>query len=293
MSTDILAPLNYVKQVKESQTSSVTYTQLFASWFHLTSEQAQLANKFAKEFYYAVRIIDDVQDHTLQRNGKPTANAVYGDPLTINAGMIATVQLMKLLTEFNNAKVTEIFLDEFNRMWEGQGEQLQWSACPSLDEVIKMSEKKGVLATMFGRMLCALAGKDDTPYVNLFRKINLFLQVENDISGTAALRDITEGQYNFVTTYAIQKEKEHQGSNTLEQILKSRTTDEALLNKAKDKLIEVAAFEFSYAYKDNLLQDIISEIKAIGGNQFAEEMFTEFGSKKLLIWGGDQGSLIW
>jgi len=279
MSTDILAPLLYTKQEHSPNQQSTSYTELFAAWFTLTSEQKNLANQFADEFYFAVRIIDDVQDNTLKRNGKPTANAIYGNPLTINAGMIATVQLMKRLTEFKNEKVTEVFIEEFNRMWEGQGQQLQWTTCPSLAEVIQMSEKKGVLASIFGRMLCALSGNNDAQYISLLRKLNVLLQIENDIDGTSALRDITEGQYNFVTTYAILKEKELHGTNRLEQILLLKTSDTVVLNEARNVLIETQAFEYSIAFKNNLITEIVNEVKGIGNNTFCEVILTRYGAK--------------
>jgi len=248
------------------------------------NKKKNLANQFADEFYFAVRLIDDVQDNTLTRNGKPTANAVYGSPLAINAGMIATVQLMKRVNEFKNDKVTDLFIEEFNLMWEGQGQQLQWTSCPSLAEVIQMSEKKGVLASLFGRMLCALSGNNDAQYLNLFRNLNVLLQIENDIDGTSTLRDITEGQYNFVTTFAILKEKELHGTNRLEQILLSKTSDAAVLNEARNILVETQAFEYSITFKNKLITEIVNEVKLIGNNTFCEEILIRYGVKNLKAW---------
>jgi len=220
---------------------------------------------------------------------------VFGVPLTINAGMLATTQLMERLLEFNNEKAMRVFLEEFKFMWEGQGEQLQWTenkTCPSLNEVIKMAEKKGIMVSLFGRFLCAIAGKDDAQFRELFKKFNLILQVENDISGTADLRDITEGQYNFVTAYAIQQEKKVNGTSRLEQILLSKTTDQNELNEARNILISTGAFEFSNDFRTSIMSDIITCTKAIGGNQFCEDTMTMYGTKKLSgwhrTWGDDQ-----
>jgi geranylgeranyl pyrophosphate synthase len=284
MSTEVLAPLSYTKQEHSQNQQSVSYSELFKAWFTITDEQKNLANQFADEFYFAVRLIDDVQDNTLTRNGKPTANAVYGSPLAINAGMIATVQLMKRVNQFKNDKVIDLFIEEFTLMWEGQGQQLQWTSCPSLAEVIQMSEKKGVLASLFGRMLCALSGNNDAQYLNLFRNLNVLLQIENDIDGTSTLRDITEGQYNFVTTFAILKEKELHGTNRLEQILLSKTSDAAVLNEARNILVETQAFEYSITFKNKLITEIVNEVKLIGNNTFCEEILIRYGVKNLKAW---------
>jgi len=282
-----LAPLVYTQQVATDKKASVTYTNLFAPWFPISQEQAKLCNNLFNEFYFAVRLIDDVQDDTKTRNGKPTANVVFGVPLTINAGMLATTQLIERLLEFNNEKAMRVFLDEFKLMWEGQGEQLQWTQnklCPSLDEVIKMSEKKGIMVTLFGRFLCAIAGKDDTQFRELFKKFNVILQIENDISGTADLKDITEGQYNFVIAYAIQQEKKVNSTSRLEQILLSKTTDQNELNEARNILVSTGAFEFSNDFKTQIMSDIVTRTKAIGGNQFCEDIMTMYGTKKLAAW---------
>jgi len=285
--TNTLAPLTYTQQVAPNKDTNLTYTQLFASWFPISHEQAKLCNKLFNEFYFAVRLIDDVQDETKTRNGKPTANIVFGVPLTINAGMLATTQLIERLFEFNNEKAMRVFLEEFKLMWEGQGEQLLWTenkTCPSLDEVIKMSEKKGIMVTLFGRFLCALAGKDDTPFRELFKKFNLILQVENDISGTADLRDVTEGQYNSVIAYAVTQEKKLNGTSRLEQILLSKTSDLNELNEARNILISTRAFEFANDFKASIMTDIIACTKAIGGNKFCEDIITIYGIKKLNAW---------
>jgi geranylgeranyl pyrophosphate synthase len=283
--TSILIPIVSTLQYIES---SVSYAKLFKSWFPISNEQAELCSTLYEKFYCAVRLIDDVQDETLvNKNGKPTANTIFGVPLAINAGMLATVQLMNHILEFKNDKVTQVFLDEFKIMWEGQGEQLQWTKdakCPSKDEVVLMSQKKGVLVTLFGRILCALCSRDDSVYRNLFNKFNLLLQIENDLEGTASLKDITEGQYNFITAYAVEQERILKASNRLEQILLSKTTDEKLLNEARTILIETGAFEFTNEYKNKILYEIINETKVIGGNQFCEDVLKVYGTKKLKSW---------
>lgn len=289
-----LNPLVYTQQNIPTKTDEISYTQLFDSWFPITKEQASLCNKLFKEFYLTVRLIDDVQDETTIRNGKPTANVIFGVPLTINAGMLSTTQLMQDLLEFNDAQAMKIFLEEYKLMWEGQGEQLQWTQdkrCPSLDEVIKMSEKKGVMVSLFGRFLCALSKKNDSSFIELFKKFNTLLQIENDIAGTANLRDITEGQYNFVIAYAIQQQKESHGTSSLEQILLAKTSEKKELNEARDILVSTGAYEFSINYIKKLMREIIDSTKQIGGNKFCEDLMTAYGTKKLVHWsvhwGGD------
>jgi len=284
-----LTPLVYTQQ-NVPKTEGVSYTKLFASWFPITKEQASLCNKLFEEFYLTVRLIDDVQDETRIRHGKPTANVIFGVPLTINDGMLSTTQLMQHLLEFNDAQAMKVFLEEYKLMWEGQGEQLQWTQdkrCPSLDEVVKMSEKKGVMVSLFGRFLCALSKKDDSQFIELFKKFNILLQIENDIAGTATLRDITEGQYNFVIAYAIQEQKKVNNASTsrLEQILLTKTSDQKDLNEARDILVSTGAFEFSNNYKINIMREIMNSTKLIGGNTFCEELMTVYGTKKLQHWG--------
>jgi len=140
------------------------------------------------------------------------------------------------------------------------------------------------MVTLFGRILCALSGRDDSPYKKMFTKFNVLLQIENDITGTSDLKDITEGQYNFLTSYAIEQERILKSSNRLEQILLSKTTDAKLLNEARDILIETGAFEFSNEYKNKILSEIINETKSIGGNKFCEDVLNIYGTKQLQEW---------
>jgi len=103
-----LSPLVYTQQ-NVPKTDGITYTKLFASWFPISQEQARLCNVLFEKFYLTVRLIDDVQDETRIRNGKPTANVIFGVPLTINDGMLSTTELMQHLLEFNDTQAVKIF----------------------------------------------------------------------------------------------------------------------------------------------------------------------------------------
>jgi len=115
--------------------------------------------------------------------------------------------------------------------------------------------------------------------------MSVVIQFHNDVEGTATLRDITEGQYNLVTTYAILQEKKvNGGTSRLEHILLSKTTDKNELNEARDILMSTHAFEFSEASIASLVQEIVTCAKEIGGNKFCEEVLIMYNGKKLSDW---------
>ncbi len=70
-------------------------------------------------------IVDDVQDHSTVRRGKPTCHVIYGEPIAINAGTAAYFLAQKLLfsNEISDAKKLKLYDLYFESMRAGHAGQ--------------------------------------------------------------------------------------------------------------------------------------------------------------------------
>jgi geranylgeranyl pyrophosphate synthase/predicted secreted hydrolase len=77
-------------------------------------------------------IVDDVQDHSTVRRGKPTCHVIYGEPIAINAGTAAYFLAQKLLisSEISDAKKLQIYDLYFESMRAGHAGQAMDLAGP-------------------------------------------------------------------------------------------------------------------------------------------------------------------
>lgn len=103
-------------------------------------------------------IIDDIEDLSEVRRGKPSVHKIYGEDVAINAGnqmyFLALFNIEKLnLPAEKKAKFYEIYSRYMRRLHFGQGMDILWhkntEEIPSIDEYLQMCRlKTGSLAAM-------------------------------------------------------------------------------------------------------------------------------------------------
>jgi len=289
MSAIVLEAFNYganVWNMKPKPKDGISIYELLYSWFPVRQEdRAKFESILLRSIHFG-SLLDNIQDNTPSRNGKPTAHTVYGIPLTLGSGVVGLADILLDVASFNNSRLTQVFLEEFKDIYVGQGLQLQWNndkKCPTMQEVKDVCAQKGAIISLGGRILAALAGvQDDSQYLPILKQINTVMQVCNDIDGCADLRDIIEGQYNFVTVYTIQQEKLAKGVSRLEEIMSSQEKSDKMLNEARDIMTQYDAFTFANKFVDDSTLNIIQYIKNIGGNVKAEELLALKGIRKIV-----------
>jgi len=289
MSAIVLEAFNYganVWNMKPKPKDGISIYELLFSWFPVSNEDRVKFESILLRSLHFGSLLDNIQDNTPSRNGKPTAHTVYGIPLTLGSGVVGLADILLDVASFNNPRLTQVFLEEFKDIYVGQGLQLQWNndkKCPTMQEVIDVCSQKGAIISLGGRLLAALAGvQNDSQYLPILKQINTVMQVLNDIDGCVDLRDIVEGQYNFVTVYTIQQEKFAKGVSRLEEIMFAKEKDDKMLNEARDLMTQYDAFTFANKFVDDSTLNIIQSIKNIGGNIQAEELLSLKGIKKII-----------
>lgn len=75
-------------------------------------------------FHKASLIHDDIQDHDLERYGKPTMNAMYGDAMAINMGDLLLGEGYRMLAGCRNKELLEVVAEAHVCLCRGQGSDL-------------------------------------------------------------------------------------------------------------------------------------------------------------------------
>lgn len=85
--------------------------------------------------------MDDVEDDSELRRGKPVAHAIYGVPATINCANYVYFLSLQRVQALGEPKAIEVFVHEMLKLHEGQGLDIFWRdhlQCPTMDEYIEM-----------------------------------------------------------------------------------------------------------------------------------------------------------
>lgn len=89
--------------------------------------------------------VDDIEDNSILRRGRPAAHIIFGTPQTINSANYAFFVAFKELQNLNHRLASEVFMEELINLHLGQGMDLYWrdsSICPSEEEYLGMVNNK-------------------------------------------------------------------------------------------------------------------------------------------------------
>lgn len=109
------------------------------------------------DYLLMVYRIDDIQDMSLLRRGRPVAHRIFGVAQTINSANYAYFLGQQRLYALKSPKALEIFTEELLNLHRGQGLDLFWRDslnCPTEEEYLEMvSNKTGGLFRLAIRLL--------------------------------------------------------------------------------------------------------------------------------------------
>lgn len=229
-------------------------------------------------------LVDDIEDRSELRRGKPCTYLLYGEDVAINTGnamyYLPLLPLIKYRDKFDHEvllKVYETYTREMINISLGQAMDISWhnGMCNadnlSEEEYLQMCAfKTGTLARMSAKIAAIFSKANDEQIEklgNYAETVGVAFQIQDDIlnltEGEFTERkglgeDITEGKRSLPVIHAINKANPKDKKRLLE-ILNMHTTDQEL----RDEAIEIIKRYGSIDYAGKKAEDMI--IEAWGG----------------------------
>ena len=240
--------------------------------------------------------VDDIEDNSKLRRGKPCMHLIYGTDVAINdANAMYFLPLILLyrnrpkLDAGTKAKVYDLYAQEMLKVSMGQAMDIWWHHGKKFDvsenEYLQMVVyKTGVLARFSAKLGAVLAGADEKTVEALGKfgeAIGVGFQIQDDILnlmpvsqewGKEVGEDITEGKRTMLVIHALKKLNEGEGKRLVE-ILNKHTEN-------ADEIKEVIGFikkTGAVDYARERAGEIVS-----GAWNTVEKVIPESSAKKLL-----------
>lgn len=241
-------------------------------------------------------MVDDVEDLSELRRGKPCTHKIYGTDVAINTGNF--MYYIPLAILLNNRgrfgadtliRVYEIYSREMIAVSIGQGLDIWWhkgkAGKITEKQYLQMcSFKTGTLARMAAKLAVALSGgtKEQEEKIGEFAEsIGVGFQIQDDILSASGGRfqenkgygdDITEGKRTLMVIYTLQKAGK-QDAERLSHILDMHTKDSGLIREAIDILHKYGSVDYARKVAREMVSDAWKDIDPI---------IPESGAKKKL-----------
>jgi ophiobolin F synthase len=184
-------------------------------WTQVPEPTANEIESAIAELHTAFLLLDDIEDASDIRRGKPTAHLIFGVSETINSANYAIFEALDRLRRLPNAPLDEL-ATQMRHLFTGQCHELRFTrqgVCPSEAEYFQIIDSKtgglfrmlvGLLTAHAAPSTAADAAKDDL--TQLFTLVGRALQIRGDYLNLTAAQagdaqgfgdDIDEGKFSY------------------------------------------------------------------------------------------------
>lgn len=247
-------------------------------------------------------MIDDVEDASELRRGKPCTYKIYGLDIAINAGN--TMYYLPLLPLIVNrdkispkklARLYEIYVQEMINLSLGQAMDIAWhkglanaDALNEEDYLQMCAYKTGTLARMAAKMAAVLADAGD----ELVEKIGFFaesigvaFQIRDDILDLVGEefaqrkgglgQDITEGKRTLIVIHTLRVASPDDRRRLIE-ILKMHSSDQKVRDEAISIIKKYGSIEYAKNFARKIIEESWNNVKMLLPDSEAKEKLNAF-----------------
>jgi geranylgeranyl pyrophosphate synthase len=248
-------------------------------------------------------VIDDIEDTSELRRGKPCTYKLYGLDISVNVGnAMYYLPLLALMTKESDlpaeilCSVYEVYVQEMINLSMGQAMDIAWhrglANADSINEedYLQMcAYKTGTLARMAAKMAAVLSGADKTLVEKLGRfaeSIGVAFQMQDDVldltgkefakkKGGGVGQDITEGKRTLMVIYTLKNADEADRKRLIE-ILNMHTSNQKLRDEAIALMQKYHAVEHTKRTAEKIVVDSWSEVNRLLPTPQAKEKLKAF-----------------
>jgi geranylgeranyl diphosphate synthase, type I len=247
-------------------------------------------------------VIDDIEDSSELRRGKPCTYKIFQTDIAVNAGnAMYYLPLLPLMTQREKLSaeiqrdIYEVYVQEMINLSMGQAMDIAWHrGIANADELgegdyLQMcAYKTGTLARMAAKMAAVLSGANRPLVEKLGRfaeTIGVAFQMQDDILDLTGEefakkkggvgQDITEGKRSLIVIYTLKKANSADKKRLIE-ILNMHTSDQKLRDEAISLTQKYNAIEYVKGTATRLIEESWNEAEKLLPTLEAKEKLKAF-----------------
>ncbi|KAG4271065.1 fusicoccadiene synthase [Fusarium proliferatum] len=236
-------------------------------WLNVPEDKAQVIKDVIDMLHNSSLIIDDFQDGSPLRRGKPSTHTVFGPAQAINTATYIIVKAIERIQEIVSHDALADITGTITTIFQGQAMDLWWTAntiLPSVQEYLLMvNDKTGALFRLSLELL-ALNSEvpiGDSTLESLSSVVSLlgqYFQIRDDYMNLidnkytdqkGFCEDLDEGKYSLTLIHALQTDP----SDLLINVLSMRRVQGKLTTQQKMLVLEVMKTNGSLDWTSKLL----------------------------------------
>lgn len=280
---ELLRPYNYLTTAPGKRIRHV-YAKTLNVWMKIPDEKLSKIDDIIHSVHNCGLLLDDIQDRTLTRRGKPAAHTVFGFTNTVLSVDYMICATMTQFLELNHPEAINIYFEEYLHALRGQGMEIycrENNICPTIEEYIENCEgKTGTMFNIIFRLMQLFSQEEKQDFSKLSNTICLYFQIVDDyknltdqmyFDSKGFCEDITEGKCSFPIIHAVNTHPEE--GKIIMDILRQRTQDVELKKYCLSLIEKCGSFEYTRNKLKELKALYHEEINRIGPNKAIKDLF--------------------
>lgn len=244
-------------------------------------------------------VVDDIEDDSKVRRGKPCVHLTFGVDVAINAGNAMYYLPTVIFRQLRGRVPADLLLDAYEaycremiNLHFGQGFDIWWhngKKRPTVEEYLQMcAYKTGTLARLSAR-LSALFARGTPQQVEALSKfaesIGVGFQVQDDILNLVGARlaktkgqygeDIHEGKRTLMVLHCLDTAPA-EDAKRLEEILNQHPTDQAIIDEAIAIIEKHGSIEYARSRARELVSEAWKQVQQVLPPSSAKEKLQAF-----------------
>ncbi|KAL4787196.1 isoprenoid synthase domain-containing protein [Aspergillus varians] len=281
----VLAPYKYIASLP-SKNIRDKFIDALNVWLQVPRVSLASIQKIIGMLHHSSLMLDDIEDNSTLRRGKPCAHTLYGSAQTINSANYAFVGAFAELQNLRSPLATGVFIREVQNMHCGQALDLAWkynAHCPTVDEYMMMVDNK--TGAMFRLCVQLMQAESTVPCDHIdpshfVTQLGRYFQVRDDYQNLVSTEytnqkgfceDLDEGKISLPLIYTLMSPGP--AATVIKGILQHRTAEGLSMHVKRyilDQMEEAGALNATQSLVREMQTDLISELHAVE-EQFGEK----------------------
>ncbi|KAL8792027.1 MAG: hypothetical protein Q9195_005368 [Heterodermia aff. obscurata] len=180
----LLAPFQYISSLPSKGVRNATVDALNI-WVGVPERYLVVIKSVIDLLYSSSLMLDDMQDSSSLRRGRPSTHKIFGFAWTMNSADYLFVAALNEVRKLNNPESLSVFIEELRCLYIGQSHDLYWTRnvlCPSEEDYLRMVDHKtGGLFRMIAKLMTTVSTNDrTTTFADLITLVGRYFQIRDD-----------------------------------------------------------------------------------------------------------------
>lgn len=271
----VLEPFAYISESPGKDVRGALI-DAFNVWLKISADKVDTIKQIVSRLHNASLLVDDIEDGSQLRRGKPVAHAIFGVPYTLNAANYAYFVALEECHRLGSPEALSVFVEELLNLHRGQGQDIVWrdtQRVPTEEEYYRMVlDKTGGLFRLAVGLMAAFSERDKGEFRELVDQLALYFQIRDDLVNLRSeeyarsksyCEDLTEGKFSYPILHAI---RARSADTRLLNILKQKTDNADVKRHAVEFMESVGSFAATRGALAKIKGDIAAAITNLGGH---------------------------